>query len=144
MERPTIKIRGPTKLPARDQHQLLATQTRAFQLCQPSWHPRKPVWPTCNIMSKNKGLLLYAIAFQGHLTTVEKSSSQLGELPVHLKASGCLRVQKSGEMNPGRQEQLNSPGMLVQTVLGPQRVKFLEHSSTSKQKIGLSHKGEGC
>lgn len=94
-------------------------------------------------MSKNKGLLSYATAFQGHLTTIEKSSSWLEELPVHLNVSGCLGVHTSGEMNPGRQEQLYSPGRLVQTVLGPQIVKFLEHSSTSKQKIGLSHKDEG-
>lgn len=78
------------------------------------------------------------------MISIEKSFAWLGDLPVHLKASGCLGVHKSDEKNPGRQEQLYSPGMLVQMELGPQRVEFLEHSSTSKQKIGLSQRDEGC
>lgn len=101
---------------------------------------QKTLWSTHKIMSGNKALLLEATIFQGHST----SFTWLGELPVHLKASGCLGLQKSGEMNPGRQEQRYSPGMFVQTELGPQRVKFLEHSSTSKQKNSLSQKDEGC
>lgn len=101
---------------------------------------QKTLWSTHKIMSGNKGLLLEATTFQGHST----SSARLGELPAQLKASGCLGVQKSGEMNPGRQEQVYSPGMFVQTELRPQRVLFLEHSSTSKQKNSLSQKDEGC
>lgn len=69
------------------------------------------------------------------MTSAEKSPKWLEELPVHLKASGLSGLHKSGEKNPGRQEQLYFPGMLVQTELGPQSVEFLEHSSTSKQKI---------
>ena len=79
---------------------------------------------------------------QGSLTPTEKSPEWLEELPAHLKASGSSGLHTPSEKNPGKQEQLYFPGMLVQIELGPQRVEFLEHSSTSKRKIKMQKNDE--